>query len=217
MYGVNPLIKVKSKGKPTQTVTLQSNGLSALEMHNIHPADIIVMMQNQCHNTALTWIHKHISQILFAGEPEVLSSIKDIHNLLKNKKGKPLAIITNLAVGAEIQDLPFYQTQMFNQDNCGEVLSARLAGQYHDVDHFIDPFMKWGDNRIILLFNNFYNFNIIPDTIKNQTLSVNHKIYIKQNKPKYKLYSIPHPHSIEDRLSYYDIIKEDIINAHEKI
>jgi hypothetical protein len=70
-----------------------------------------------------------------------------------------------------------------------------------DVKHFADPFMRWDDNRIVVLFNNFYNFNIIIDAIeiKNETHTDNGKqcdeiiheakIYLKINKPKFKKYT----------------------------
>jgi len=102
------------------------------------------------------WITKIINKYRKTSIPVYVEKLEDLtkyiilySNVLgaNSRRGKADFILTNGRIGAELQDSPMF---IFNSDNgVIEAASPHLIGQICGMDVFVDPFMKFNDNRVL--------------------------------------------------------------------
>jgi hypothetical protein len=127
---------------------------------------------------------------------------KIVENVIKNSGYSNC--ITNSKTGSLLQDcFGFTSTKTININRGGNIYKI---GKLYDVDIYVDPFMKWDDD-VIILFDNFetnselVSANIISDSTISPKLSVDYNYTF--NILDSKLYYI-----IEDTSSkHYGLIK----------
>jgi hypothetical protein len=102
------------------------------------------------------WITKIINKYRKTSIPTYVEKLEDLtkyvmlySNLLgaNSRRGKANFILTNSRVGSELQDSAMF---VFDSNNVVEESSSpRLVGQICGMDVFVDPFMKFDDNRVL--------------------------------------------------------------------
>lgn len=186
--GLNESIIVDVNKKPDYHVNFDtSSGLAIADAFNIDieaEAEVMTHMISEVNYT----LSKNALNKMFSTDTQTYTEFEDlidIHKICCVKKNKPVAIITNAKVGTHLQDQPFYTNEMFIDKNSKSIISGlpHLVGEYNDVKHFVDPIMRWNDDRICLLFNNFYNFKLY---VSDDSVLA----FVKQVKPKVKLFKL---------------------------
>lgn len=81
--------------------------------------------------------------------------------------GDEISFITNGAVGSQIQDMPRFMVQVDDR-KFGSAMPNNI-GSIGDSSIYVDPFMKWNDNRIACLLGHVeFNFGSFATRMMNE-------------------------------------------------
>lgn len=160
--GRDPSIEVKQIDENKYTISI-SVSPDQIHSFSVMGLDMSTMISNVALNEVYLTINKLISKAVFSKEndsSEPISNLNDLKLLLEAKNG---FAITNVHVGSLLQDsvnmeiTPIADT-LNNDNGC-----MYQIGKYKDNSIYVDPYMRWEDNRCVVVENNFYNYSFNPD------------------------------------------------------
>lgn len=186
--GLNESIIVDVNKKPDYYVNFDISSGLAINISDAFNIDVEAEVMNAMISEVNYTLSKNALNKMFSTDTQTYTEfddLVDIHKICCVKKNKPVAIITNGHVGTHLQDQPFYTNEMFSDEKTKNITNGLpyLVGEFNDVKHFVDPNMRWDDDRICLLFNNFYNFKLY---VSDDSVLA----FVKQVKPKVKLFKL---------------------------
>lgn len=195
LYGLNETINVKITKKPFLVVNFHQDFDDAINKFvniGLQPQDLITLMVNSCDDYSVKKVLRHVLKELLSIEVKKSVSLEELSKLTNEKK-KPVAIITNAAVAQHLQDSHLYVNETLASFNEKSINTVYLCGKFNDINHYVDDNIKWDDNRIIFLFENFYNFKVSEKTLGNvrqvETINIETTTYLTTNKINAEIYS----------------------------
>jgi hypothetical protein len=173
--------------------------LRSFDVQNIEKSGLIldITLQNMFYGEIKTKIYNIVLKHIFNS-----NNIKKIDGSLSYKSDSELykllnnnndyTLVSNVQVGTVISDMSIYN--YINIKNITTNGHMYEYGNIYDNAICIDPYMRWDDNRMAMVFNKFFNFKIdsLVDLkyIDTFTPALDADIYIKFNDVIVDLYQV---------------------------
>lgn len=158
------------------------------EINETWGIDVTALVTNAIVNEAYLSISKETSRKVFSGEsPE---DIEDLRKFLDDDKLEG-HLIANAAIGTVISDYPEFLLMPI------DVLSNHgvmyLLGTFKKLKVYVDPMMRWDDQRLAIFNKSFFNFKedktqvVVEGTLPPKVVV---KLNIKINDPESSVYLV---------------------------
>lgn len=184
---------------PTENFTISAS-VTKTQMEDLKKGwgiDVFQMVKNALDGEMHMSISKLISDISFQGDVIEINKEK-LYEKIKSIN-KPWFAITNMTVATYLQAGADFLSDEFNIHN--RLMGLYCVGKYAGNKFYVDPYLRWDDNRITFVFNdiiiydiptekqiNKKNIKIIENTPNNLLIQINFKV--KKFKADNEIYKV---------------------------
>jgi hypothetical protein len=188
--GLNPNIDVSSEGEKSVSIKVSQENIETLREK--YAIDVESMVQNVILNEIYIGMGRFMCQKALSGENT--EEINDLFQFLEDREEKKdlrRYIITGIKIGAMIQDYPgFVSAPLESLNHPG---SPYLIGIIGESEIYVDPYLKYSDNRLGMFSEGFWNYETTSTQIEvegTSSPSILSKYKIKAGDPKSEIYLI---------------------------
>lgn len=141
------------------SLSMTHEQIHSIEQFNV---DVNALIESTLYNQVLANIQNMVNKSAFnlnvnGTETHTFDNIEGLQKLLKFKSGYALL---NVQLAAVIQDYPEMVLMPTTKMAATNGEQMYQIGSFGNVKIYVDPCMKWDDNRCAIIENEFYNFKI---------------------------------------------------------
>ena len=182
-------VELSDENKNQISAKLSREQIQELESVGV---DLELMLQSTLLNEATNEIHRRMSKKIFENSESsiTVNSTNKLSKFIKKENG---FIIANSQIGAALQNSEDFITSSIELNS--RSIGLYSIGKIYDKDIYINPYLKWDDNKLALVTNNFYNFEVDPSfnisIVAEKTMApeIKFSFYMDFIEPECKIYS----------------------------